>query len=222
MMQAQESPHAVASAFLAHLGPVVLPGVRLASERLAYAEGVFDAAWIGGVPLPMADEKPAGQTVALVDGLDFQRTTSVDDVERAYQDRPRTQVYESLDVRSDTWISLVSLHLTGMLRRRVICTAYASRAGDRTLDAHDDQWLGVIVQMQGAKRWLIRPARDSRPTEVFTRVGDVLILPQGMTHEVQTPDVPGHSVHLLFAVTDQPVPPPPQAPPPGTAWTPAR
>jgi hypothetical protein len=33
-----------------------------------------------------------------------------------------------------------------------------------------------------------------------------MILPQGMTHQVSTPEEPGYSVHLLFAVTDEPIP----------------
>ncbi|MER6633692.1 hypothetical protein ABT301_36700 [Streptomyces sp. NPDC000987] len=167
--------------------------------------GAFDAAWIESIPVPVAGRKAPGQTVALIDGVDFERGTDPDAVAAAYQERPRTRVYESLHLRSDGWPSLVSPHLARMLGRYVICTAYESQAGDRHLGAHDDQWLGVVVQMRGAKRWLVWPAGPDSPEEIVMRAGDVLLLPQGMTHEVATPDAPGHSLHLLFAVTDQPV-----------------
>ncbi|WP_406431894.1 cupin domain-containing protein [Streptomyces sp. NBC_00631] len=211
-MQAQHgcSPHAAAARFLAGLGPAVLPGIKLTPERLRHVSGAFDAEMIESMVLPVAEGKAPSQTVALMDGVDFERNTRLDAVALAYQERPRTRVYESLHLRSDGWFSLVTLHLAGMLSRHVICTAYESQAGDRNLGAHDDQWLGVVVQMRGAKRWLVWTSKGSDPEEITMRAGEVLILPQGMTHEVTTPDHPGHSVHLLFAVTDHPAHPRPE------------
>lgn len=211
----EAAPHPTAFAFFARLGSAVLPRIRWANGQLAHVQDVFEPAWLEGLPLPVGEAKAPDQTVALIDGPDFERESDMGAVARAYEDRPRTRVYESLDVRSDGWFSLVSLHLAGLLRRRVICTAYESRAGDRNLGAHVDQWLGVIVQMRGAKRWLIWPTADSSPVEVVTQAGDVLVLPQGMTHQVNTPEDPGYSVHFLFAVTDQLIRPraTPTAPP---------
>ncbi|WP_424858489.1 hypothetical protein [Streptomyces sp. SAI-170] len=174
-------------------------------EQLSYYAGAFDPLWVESLYLPVADGLRPGQTVALVDGPDFHREADPAEAARAYGERPRTRVYESLDVRSDGWWSLATLHLAGMLRRRVICTAYESQAGDSNLGAHDDAWLGLIVQMRGTKRWTIWPTRDHPPEDVVMRTGDVMILPQGMTHQVSTPEEPGHSLHLLFAVTDEPI-----------------
>ncbi|MET7685630.1 cupin domain-containing protein [Streptomyces sp. NPDC005423] len=199
-------PLLTASDFLARLGPAVLPSIELMPEHHNHVPGLFNTEWVAAASLPVADEKLPAQTVALVDGPEFQRSTALDMAAGAYQERPRTRVYESLDVRSDGWFSLASLHLAGMLRRGVVCTAYESRTGDRTLGAHYDHWLGVIVQMRGAKQWQIWPRADGAPVELLMRPGDVLVLPQGMLHDVSTPEHPGNSLHLVFAVTDEHLP----------------
>ncbi|WP_442806368.1 JmjC domain-containing protein [Streptomyces sp. NBC_01317] len=64
-----------------------------------------------------------------------------------------------------------------MVRRHVVCTMYESNAGDLGLIRHVDAWFGVIVQMQGAKRWRIWPDEDSAPQEMVIEAGDVLLLP---------------------------------------------
>ncbi|MFE9686807.1 JmjC domain-containing protein [Streptomyces sp. NPDC006285] len=161
---------------------------------------MFTPSWIEGIPLPLGDGKTAGQTVALADEEGFERGTRAGDLARAYQERPRTRVYESLNVRSDGWFSLVSLHLAGLLRRHVVCTAYESHSGDSNLGAHVDRWLGLIVQMRGAKQWRLGTAEDGPPDTFVMRAGDVLVLPEHVTHDVSTP---AHSVHLVFAVTGQ-------------------
>ncbi|WP_019061530.1 cupin domain-containing protein [Streptomyces prunicolor] len=195
-------PLVTAADFMARLGPAALPAIGMTPGNLHHVPGAFDTAWIEAAPLPLAASKAPEQTVALVDGTEFRRDTGLGALANAYQERARTRVYESLDVRSDGWFSLVSLHLAGILRRRVICTAYESQAGDRNLGAHDDHWLGVIVQMRGAKQWQIWTSADSRPVDLLTSAGDVLVLPRGMTHAVSTPE---YSAHLVFAVTDQPM-----------------
>ncbi|MBO3681712.1 cupin domain-containing protein [Streptomyces sp. NEAU-YJ-81] len=202
-MMGTHAHHDVAFSFLGRLGSAFWP--RLTASQPVHVRQVFDASWIEKVSLPLAEEKAAGQTVALVDGTEFVRESRNEEVFHAYRDRPRTRVYESLHVRSDGWVSAVTLQLTAMMRRNVICSAYESHAGDRNLGAHDDEWLGVITQMHGAKRWLVWPETTGAPEEIVTRVGDVLILPQGVKHEVSTPDLPGYSVHLVFAITDDPV-----------------
>ncbi|MGW0885896.1 JmjC domain-containing protein [Streptomyces sp. NPDC002671] len=203
-----DTPHATAATFLARLATAALPGIRLTPHRLRHVSGAFDPAWIERLPLPVADTHPPSQTVALADGTAFTRV-SAEDVAQERLDQPRTQVYESVNVRSDGWFSIATLHLVGMLRRDVICTAYESHTGDHTLGAHDDAWLGVIVQMRGAKRWRIWPTAQGDPDEIVLRSGDVLILPQGMKHQVSTPDDPGYSIHMVFAITNESIDPRP-------------
>lgn len=169
--------------------------------QLAHLPHAFNEHWIASLPLP-TDDKPPSQTVALVDGHAFHREVNEEAVSAAYSERPRTQVFESIHARSDGWYSLLALRLAGLLRNRVVCTLYESRARDRNLGPHDDQWDGVIVQLRGSKSWRLWPDPHDQPREVQTRAGDVLLLPKGITHEVTTPD---YSVHLVCAVTDAPL-----------------
>jgi len=161
---------------------------------------VFDREWIAALPLP-TQEKDPDQTVALVDGFHFHRETEEAAIADAYRARRRTRVYESIHARSDGWFSLVTLHMARLLRRRIICTMYESQAADRNLGPHDDEWFGVILQLHGAKAWCLWPDTGA-PYTVTTRAGDVLLLPQGVKHQVDTPN---YSVHLVFAVTDDPL-----------------
>ncbi|WP_405824441.1 cupin domain-containing protein [Streptomyces sp. NBC_00838] len=182
------------------LGAVVMARHRPGAE-LAHVKGAFDEKWIGSLPLPTKDRAPS-QTVALVDETTgSQREVDEVAVEAAYAQRPRTQILESIHSRSDGWPSLVALHLARLLRHRVLCSLFESRAGDLTLGPHVDDWDGVILQIQGAKGWRLWPEPHSPSRDVVTRAGDVLLLPRGVKHEVTTPE---HSVHLLFAVTSEP------------------
>ncbi|WP_405755760.1 cupin domain-containing protein [Streptomyces sp. NBC_01411] len=169
--------------------------------QLAHLPNVFNEQWIASLPIP-TDDKPPGQTVALVDGHAVHREVNEEAVAAAYSERPRTQVFESIHARSDGWYSLVALRLAGLLRNRVVCTMYESRAGDRNLGPHDDQWDGVIVQLRGSKAWRLWPDPHGQPRDLLTRAGDVLLLPRGIPHEVTTPD---HSTHLVLAVTEEPL-----------------
>ena len=59
-----------------------------------------------------------------------------------------------------------------------------------------DAWHNAVIQVAGAKHWAIE---HNRP--VTTRAGDILVIPQKMVqHAVSTPEFPGHSVHLAFAL----------------------
>ncbi|WP_371790408.1 cupin domain-containing protein [Streptomyces sp. NBC_01471] len=169
--------------------------------QLIHLPHVFPEQWIASLPIPVED-KPPGQTVALVDGAAFHREVSEEAVTSAYAERPRTRVFESIHARSDGWYSLVALRLAGLVRHRVVATLYESSAGDLNFGAHDDVWDGVIVQLRGAKSWRLWPEPHGQPREVLTRAGDVLLLPRGVKHEVTTPD---RSVHLVLAVTDAPL-----------------
>ncbi|WP_407286434.1 JmjC domain-containing protein [Streptomyces sp. BP-8] len=134
--------------------------------------------------------------MTLIDGPDFQRVSSND----AAVALPRTHSYENLHVHVD-WIRRASCSLELALGRRVACAAYASQAGDTSLGPHDDDWDGVIVQMEGAKQWHVWTDPHKGPKEIVTRLGDVLVLRRGVPHDVTTP---GRSLHLAFAVTNQP------------------
>ena len=206
-MTLQKSPFSTVTTFLPPLAAMALPEIQLALGQLRYEKGVFSREWLAARPLPTADAKQGGQTVALADSAGFTRTTSAESAARGYRERPRTRVYESLNVRSDSWLSLATLQLAGLLLRDVVCTAYESAAGDLNLGAHRDVWTGVVVQISGAKRWLIWPAARDSPEEIRMEAGDVMVLPHGMKHEVSTPEDPGHSMHLVFAVTDRPLDP---------------
>ncbi|MEV8333872.1 JmjC domain-containing protein [Streptomyces niveus] len=170
---------------------------------LAHLPAAFEEQWIASLPLPVED-RPPGQTVALVDNDGFQREMNEEAIAGAYARRPRTRVLESIHSRSDGWYSLVALHLARLLRRRVVCTLYESQAGNDNLGRHHDQWDGLIMQMRGVKTWRLWGEQDTQqPLEqLLTRTGDVLLLPRGMSHEVETPD---DSVHLVFAVTGEPL-----------------
>ncbi|MET7573383.1 cupin domain-containing protein [Streptomyces sp. NPDC005492] len=204
-MEIRDSPFETASAFLTPLAAMALPGIRLAHDRLTHEKGVFTEEWLAGRPLPLADARQPGQTVALVDGDGFTRSLGADSATHDHDVRPRTRVYESLHVRSNSWVSLTALHLAGLLRRDVVCTAYESHAGDLNLGPHDDLWTGLIVQISGAKRWLVWPNPQAAPEEFVMRTGDVMVLPRRMKHDVSTPENPGYSLHLVFAITDRPI-----------------
>ncbi|MGA5703059.1 hypothetical protein [Peterkaempfera bronchialis] len=193
-------PRQAAFAFLARLGSALVPQYRGRPGRAVHIPQVFEAPWITGMALPLAERRAPSQTVALVDGTEFHRETDEAAVARAYQERRRTRVYESIDALSDGWYSLVVPHLAKLLRVRVICTMYESHAADSSIGAHHDGWYGAIVQMRGAKHWTIWSDADSDPREVLTQAGDVLLLPKGVTHAVDTPD---YSVHLVFAITEE-------------------
>jgi Cupin superfamily protein len=202
-----QAHYQTASAVLGQLCTIVLPKHRTpgGTQAVEFVPGAFDGQWAAGLALPVGDQRGSSQTVALVTGLDTRRETDPAAVALAYQALPRTRVYESIHARSGGWPALVALHLAGLLRRRVIAALYESQPGDRTLGAHDDAWWGVIMQMRGAKTWRLWPSWGGAPYEITTRAGDVLLLPKGVTHQVSTPSRPGHSVHLVYAVTDEPL-----------------
>ena len=106
-----------------------------------------------------------------------------------------------MDVRSDGWYSLVAMNLARIARCKVVCSMYESRAGDRTLGPHTDSWFGIIVQFRGAKDWKVW--HDSVAENILLSTGDMMLLPEGLEHDVSTPE---YSVHLVFAlVTSEPL-----------------
>ncbi|MEU5978413.1 cupin domain-containing protein [Streptomyces sp. NPDC047315] len=168
----------------------------------------FAPSHLDRLSLPVGADRPPHQPVAFIDSnapQGFHREITPDAIETADQNRGHTRVYESVDVRSDGWHSQVSTHLARILRRRIAVAVYESQTGDQSLGKHRDAWDGIILQLRGAKRWTLWPELQGTPKELSTHTGDILIIPQGMQHDVTTPPHPGHSLHITFAVTPTPL-----------------
>lgn len=189
---------AIASHFLGRTWSAILPVFRLVQEeqRVAHFSKAFTTEDVDAMPLPLANKRSARQTIALAERTRFYRQTNDKAIAAAYKERPRTRIYESMEVRSEGWYSFVALQLTRLARCRVVCTMYESNSGDRNLGVHSDQWLGAIVQMRGAKNWKFWPRTSTEPQEVLAQTGDMILLPKGVEHTASTPD---YSVHLVFA-----------------------
>src|SRR6185437_10395558 len=124
----------------------------------------------------------------------------------AYATRPRTRVYEHINYAAPrAWYTLAACHLSRLASSEleVTCSLFESAAGDVSLDAHHDTWYAAIVQMDGAKNWTIGRCLlggTGTPEEITTTAGDILILPKGLPHRASTPQGPGRSLHLAFAI----------------------
>lgn len=172
----------------------------------------FDPAWLTTLPLPVSEARTPGQPVAMLDaaGGQFERYTDSTALHAAYAARPRTRIYEDIGWGEDeSWAALVSRHLTRLAGGpQVSITVYESVAGDAAFTVHRDAWFGVIVQIAGMKRWCLGEGAPGSGSlsgsggiwELTLTVGDVLLLPKGLPHLVTTPDVPGHSIHLVMAI----------------------
>jgi len=181
------------------------PDTPKANEYRYYRQ-LFDPARLGSLSLPIGENRPESQTVALGGGnVHFERPQGATAIERAYNKQPRTRIYESIHAHSDGWPRLASEYLMRLAGCQVACTVYESSAGDGTLGPHFDKWYGAVVQMDGEKAWYLgdeATERASAPT-LTMQTGDVLLLPEGLMHDVATPD---YSVHLGVAIlTDKPL-----------------
>ncbi|WP_433329897.1 JmjC domain-containing protein [Spirillospora sp. CA-294931] len=173
----------------------------------------FDPEWLATLPLPVDHDRPGDAPVALLDEQrKFDRHTDEGVLRQAYKVRRRTRVYE--DIGRDTphaWYSHVAQHLGRLAASdlQVVCSIFQSNCGDAGLAAHWDTWYGAIVQISGAKTWRIGPGlfNNADPLEVLTTTaGDVLLLPKGLPHRVDTPPSPGTSLHLTFAIDREDIP----------------
>jgi Cupin superfamily protein len=190
----------LAAQMIARLWSATLPVYRKQSslQSFVHLPQLFAQSFIESLSLPLGEQKPLTQSIALVDD-DFHREMDIVAAQEAYANKPRTRVYEGIDVRSDGWFSLVSLQFARLTRCRVVCTLYESNAGDSTLGSHVDAWFGAIVQMHGCKTWTLWHPEAKKPIELMTRPGDVLLMPPTVEHSVATPN---YSVHLVFAIID--------------------
>lgn len=185
-------------------GAVTATGVISAGDWRHYP-GAADPALLASLPLPA----PGDQPVALTDGTgrEFQRVRDPRLLDFARGWWPRTLAWEDIGHGDPGhWAALACSHLARLSGSAlpVICTAYASAHGDETMGAHRDAWYGAVIQVAGAKDWLIGDGvlgpglgPDARIT---ASPGDILLLPKGTPHAVTTPQDPGWSVHLAFAI----------------------
>lgn len=186
--------------FIARLWSATLPVYRRQSlsQGFVHVPQLFAQSFIESLSLPLGEQKPSTQSIALVDD-DFHREMDIIAAQEAYANKQRTRVYEGIDVRSDGWFSLVTLQFARLARCRVVCTLYESNTGDATLGSHVDAWFGAIVQMRGSKSWKLWQPEATRPIELTTHIGDVLLMPPTVEHSVATPE---YSAHLVFAIID--------------------
>jgi len=179
-------------------------GPRPTHHELRHYPDAYDPAWLATLPLPTTEERPPTQQVALVRYREYDRYINGDALREAHRARPRTRSFENVQ-RNSEWLFLVSRHLTRLSEseRDVIAALYESDTGDETLGAHWDMWYSAIVHVQGAKQWRIGHGMmdGAGPVQhLVTKAGDVLLIPQELAHAVATPEEPGHSRHLQFAL----------------------
>lgn len=177
------------------LWKAVVSNHLLTSIDTVRLEGYIPESILGDLSTPTGPRRNKAQTVALVDGTNFERHNRREDIEEQYKHNPRTRIYEGIDVRSPDWYSLVSLQLARLAGCRVACSLYVSNSHDSGLIRHTDAWHGLVLQLSGEKVWMIGPGK--REQHIVTRRGDLLLLPEGVLHCVATPN---HSMHMVFAV----------------------
>jgi len=184
-------------------------------DQYVHYPGALDPDWVQRLPVPIGEAQPPGASVALLEkgkDAEFERPPTPSALHAAYRARPRTRVHEDIGRDDpDAWYSVAAGHLGRMAACDLAVTAslFCSRAGDVTFGAHVDAWVGVILQLRGAKIWEIGEALlggDGPVAVVMTRPGDVLLIPKYMPHQVDTPRDPGTSLHLAFAVHRDPGP----------------
>jgi hypothetical protein len=187
-------------------------GPRPNHQQPSYFPNVYDSQWLTTLPLPIGDDQPADQPVALLErvrGEEFERHLSKDALDVAYHQRRRSRVYEDIlhtQEAKGSWYEKVAQHLGRLTQSElaVVCTVYQSNPDEEGLGAHVDHWYGAIVQMDGAKAWkfggnTIDPDVASEH-EFIAQAGGILLVPKGLIHDVSTPREPGYSTHITFAI----------------------
>ncbi len=153
------------------------------------------------LPLPIGGDLQDGQTVALADhGIEMERPETREGLSASYRGKPRTRVYEVVNIRSDGPWSMIALFLGQLAGYEVDASIYESVARDATLGEHFDDWHGIAIQYDGSKRWALRPDPASEPTYVDMNPGDALVVPRGLLHDLTTPADPGYSRHVSLAI----------------------
>jgi hypothetical protein len=194
-MQTTNNSHELARDFMSRTLTVVTQALRTPEGAGSYRHirAHFPPDYVAALPLPQLHGERA---VALVDGMVSQREADPQRLQAAYEEHRRTRVHEGIHIDQRMWYGITSWLFTQMTQFLVFCAAYESVRGDTSLEPHPDDWLGLIIQVRGSKRWTIWPVGDAEPEEILLEAGDVLIMPRGMRHVVSTPD---KSVHFVFA-----------------------
>ncbi len=139
--------------------------------------------------------RPPDRPVALIDGADFRRETDEDTIEEMYEQEHRTRVFEHIGFYGGVLLPVIA-RLSELTSGKVACSAYQSWTSDPSFGAHVDDWLGVILQVDGEKLWRIWG--EDGVYELTTRKGDILAIPKNVKHDVSTPHTPGRSLHITF------------------------
>jgi len=172
-------------------------GPRPDNQDHHHLRGVFDPEWLQTLPLPIGENRPIKQTVSLGKDMHFERHSDEADLQGAYELERRTKIYEAVESRSGGWSAEATRYLMKLAGCDVVCSVYESRAEDKNLGPHRDRWYGAIVQILGAKAWQLGEDVGGEEPTVVAEAGDVLIVPQGLYHDVSTPD---YSVHMTVAM----------------------
>lgn len=168
----------------------------------------LDRASLAALPLPSGGHLRAGLPAAtLREAGGLERHGSAEALRAAYEHHATTRVYEDIGwgPNGEKWAARAGEHLTRLAGTgpRVTVAVYESAYGDLELDCHRDHWLGVIVQVAGAKDWQAGEGLPGAGKGGLHRVrltaGDALVVPKGFPHQVTTPADPGSSVHVSFA-----------------------
>lgn len=192
-----------AAEMVASLWPAIhcAGGPRPDSQQHYYFPDVYDPGWLATLPLPIDEARPLDQPVSLLEGgvRAFEQHTGSSALQAAYDEHPRTRVYTDIGhMRPEAWFAIAAWHLGRLAHSElaVICSVYQSISGDETIGLHEDRWYGANVQMSGTKRWTLGGEHEV----LLATPGSILLLPNGLLHNVSTPTEPGHSVHMTFAI----------------------
>lgn len=166
----------------------------MSGGNFALYESVFESETVTRLPLPIYGDD---QEVTLVHGTEFERTNDRERLAKAYNVRPRTRVYESVQSCQDNWCAYIATRLSLLAGCRVTCSIYESVVNDGVMVPHYDDWTGIIFQLRGAKNWHVDEDGAQNERSRITQAGDVMVLPTTVKHWVSTPD---YSVHAAFAV----------------------
>lgn len=207
---ASTSPMRLAAALCGELWREVLLHGGVNAEgpvQYRHVPGLLSPTMVSDLARVFESERPIEQVVSLVDG-DNERSNFDPQVgsavEEAYRKRPRTQVFENLHEHGG-WPLVATTKLMDLTGCRVVCKAFLSHPGDATFNEHVDLWYGLILQLHGIKRLQLRTSKDDEPVTVENRPGDALLLPEGVYHAVETPDLgtpveENYSLHVQFAL----------------------
>ncbi|HEU5427787.1 MAG TPA: cupin domain-containing protein [Actinocrinis sp.] len=204
------TPQALAATFTGILWAAIRAsdGPRPSEPRYHHIPAAYHPDWLAALPLPTLDSGPPTQQVALIRPGEYDRYLNGDALKQAHEARPRSRSFENVQ-RSCNWLSLVSQHLQRLSASEleVLVSLYESDHGDENLGPHWDVWYSAIVHLTGAKVWTLGHGvmDGTGPTRTLTTTaGDILLIPQGLAHDVSTPADPGHSRHLQFTLCRPP------------------